>query len=129
MKSRVEMVKNGQRTFNLNVKVPADVVSNVDAEIKTHAKWMRDNHSYDDSKIQLVHYYVSKSDELVNFANPDDGTTGNVLFSINEVYVHPEGIGQHLDAAGSWSDAPGFFAIMAKYGEVLVINGEVIETL
>ena len=123
------MVKNGQRTFNLNVKVPADIVSNVDAEIKKHAKWMRDNHSYDDSKIQLVHYYVSKSDELVNFANPDDGTTGNVLFSINEVYVHPEGIGQHLDAAGSWPDAPGFFEIMAKYGEVLVINGEVIETL
>jgi hypothetical protein len=111
------------------VKVPADVVSNVDAEIKTHAKWMRDNHSYDDSKIQLVHYYVSKSDELVNFANPDDGITGNVLYSINEVYVHPEGIGQHLDAAGSWPDAPGFFEIMAKYGEVLVINGEVIETL
>jgi len=123
------MVKNGQRTFNLNVKVPADVVSNVDAEIKKHAKWMRDNHSYDDSKIQLVHYYVSKSDELVNFANPDDGITGNVLFSINEVYVRPEGIGQHLDAAGSWPDAPGFFEIMAKYGEVLVINGEVIETL
>ena len=123
------MVKNGQRTFNLNVKVPADVVSNVDAEIKTHAKWMRDNHSYDDSKIQLVHYYVSKSNELVNFANPDDGITGNVLFSINEVYVRPEGIGQHLDAAGSWRDAPGFFEIMAKYGEVLVINGEVIETL
>ena len=123
------MVKNGQRTFNLNVKVPADVVSNVDAEIKTHAKWMRDNHSYDDSKIQLVHYYVSKSNELVNFANPDDGITGNVLFSINEVYVRPEGIGQHLDAAGSWPDAPSFLEIMAKYGEVLVINGEVIETL
>ena len=123
------MVKNGQRTFNLNVKVPADVVSHVDAEIKTHAKWMRDNHSYDDSKIELVHYYVSKSDELVNFANPDDGITGNVLFSINEVYVRPEGIGQHLDAAGSWPDAPIFFEIMAKYGEVLVINGEVIETL
>ena len=123
------MVKNGQRTFNLNVKVPANIVSNVDAEIKTHAKWMRDNHSYDDSTIQLVHYYVSKSDELVNFANPDDGITGHVLFSINEVYVRPEGIGQHLDAAGFWPDGPGFFEIMAKYGEVLVINGEVIETL
>ena len=66
---------------------------------------------------------------MVNFADPSEGTTGNVLFSINEVYVHPEGIGQHLDAAGSWPDAPGFFEIMGKYGEVLVINGEVIETL
>ena len=111
------------------MKVPADVVADVEAEIKTHAKWMRDTHSYDDSKIQLVHYYVSKSDELVNFADPSEGTTGNVLFSINEVYVHPEGIGQHLDAAGSWPDAPGFFEVMGKFGEVLVINGEVIETM
>ena len=123
------MIKNGQRTFNLNIKVPADTVADVEAEIKTHAKLMRDTHSYDDSKIQLVHYYVSKSDELVNFADPSEGTTGNVLFSINEVYVHPEGIGQHLDAAGSWPDAPGFFEIMGKFGEVLVINGEVIETM
>jgi hypothetical protein len=123
------MVKNGQRTFNLNVKVSADEVENIEAEIKTHAKWMRNTHSYDESKIQLVHYYVSKSDELVNFANPDEGTTGNVLFSINEVYVHPEGIGQHLDAAGAWPDAAGFFGVLGKYGKVLVINGEVIETL
>ena len=123
------MLKNGQRTFNLNVKVPADSVAEVEAEIKTHAKWMRSTHSYDDSKIQLVHYYVSKSDELVNFANPEEGTTGNVLFSVNEVYVHPEGIGEHIDAAGSWSDAPGFFEVLGKYGEVLVVNGEVIEVL
>ena len=123
------MIKNGQRTFNLNIKVPADTVADVEAEIKTHAKWMRDTHSYDDSKIQLVHYYVSKSDELVNFADPSQGTTGNVLFSINEVYVHPEGIGQHLDAAGSMPNALGFFEVMGKFGEVLVINGEVIETM
>ena len=123
------MIKNGQRTFNLNMKVPADTVADVEAEIKTHAKWMRDTHSYDDSKIQLVHYYVSKSDELVNFADPSQGTTGNVLFSINEVYVHSEGIGQHLDAAGSMPNAPGFFEVMGKFGEVLVINGEVIETM
>lgn len=123
------MIKNGQRTFNLNIKVPADTVADVEAEIKTHAKWMRDTHSYDDSKIQLVHYYVSKSDELVNFSDPSEGTTGNVLFSINEVYVHPEGIGQHLDAAGSMPNAPGFFEVMGKFGEVLVINGEVIETM
>ena len=112
-----------------NMDIPADEVENIEAEIKMHAKWMRDTHSYDESKIQLVHYYVSKSDELVNFTNPDEGTTGNVLFSINEVYVHPEGIGQHLDAAGAWPDAAGFFGVLGKYGKVLVINGEVIETL
>ena len=123
------MIKDGQRTFNLNLKVSAAEAANVEAEIKKHALWMRDTHSYDNSKIQLVHYYVSKSDELVNFANPEEGTTGTVLFSINEVYVYPEGIGQHMDAAGSWSDAPSFFGLLGKHGDVMVINGEVIETL
>ena len=51
------------------------------------------------------------------------------LLNHNEAYVHPEGIGQHLDAAGAWPDAAGFFGVLRKYGKVLVINGEVIETL
>lgn len=74
-----------QRTFNFALSVPADSVGKVEAALSDHAKWMRETHSYDDSKIQLVHYYVSKADELVNIADPTQGTTGRVLYSINEV--------------------------------------------
>ena len=98
------MVKNGQRTFNLNVKVSANEVEKVEAEIKTHAKWMRDTHSLDDSKIRLVHYYASKSPDFKNPMDPEEGTTGHTVFSINEVYVVPEGIGEHLAAAQQWPD-------------------------
>jgi len=122
-------VLNGQRTFNFGLKVSVDKAGEVEAAIRTHAAWMRDTHSYDDSRIQLVHYYVAKSDELVNPVNPDEGTTGNVLFSINEVYVQPEGIGQHLEQAQAWPDFPSFFGAISTYGDVMVINGEVIETL
>ena len=122
-------VKNGQRTFNFGLKVAADKAAAVEAAIRTHASWMRETHSYDDSRIQLVHYYVAKSDELVNPTNPKEGTTGNVLFSINEVYVEPAGIGQHLEQAQVWDDFPTFFEALSTYGDVMVINGEVIETL
>ena len=33
----------------------------VEATIRAHAGFMRANHSLDDSKIQLIHYYVSKA--------------------------------------------------------------------
>ena len=90
---------------------------------------MKENHSFDESKIQLVHYYVSKSEELNNIGNPDEGTTGNMLYSINEVYVHSDGIGQHMEAAMKWDGIQSFMEMLGTYGEVLVTNGEVLETL
>ena len=48
-----------QRTFNFALSVHADSVDKVEASLSDHAKWMRETHSYDDSKIQLVNYYVA----------------------------------------------------------------------
>ena len=122
-------VKPKQRTFNFALSVPADSVDRVEAALSDHAKWMRETHSYDDSKIQLVHYYVAKAHELANIADPTQGTTGRVLYSINEVYVMPEGIDQHLTAGQSWKKFQSFVDTITEFGSVLVINGEVIETL
>ena len=104
-------------------------MSEVEASLSDHAKWMRENHSYDDSKIWLVHYYVSKAHELVNAVDPTQGTTGRVLYSINEVYVMPEGIDQHMAAGQSWKNFQSFVGTITEFGSVLVMNGEVIETL
>ncbi len=90
---------------------------------------MKENHSLDDSKIQVIHFYVSKSEEFKTPKNPAEGTTGNMLYTINEIYVHPEGIGQHIEAAMKWDGMPGFMVLLGAYGEVLVANGEVIKTL
>ena len=123
-------VLNGQRTFNFSIKVPSDKVSEVEKVIKDHASFMQEHHSYDGKdKIHLVHYYVSKADELVNMMDPREGTTGNVNYSINEVYVVPEGIGQHLNFANKWDGMPGFGSVLGKYGCVMVVNGEVIQSL
>ena len=107
----------------MNRAVPIETI------IRAHAAFMRENHSLDDSKIQVIHYYVSKSEEFKNPADPSEGTTGNMLYTINEVYVHPEGIGQHMEAAMAWDGIQDFMELLGTYGEVLVANGEVIETL
>ena len=122
-------IKTGPRTFNFALKTTKDNVEKVESLIKEHANFMKENHSFDESKIQLVHYYVSKSEELNNIGNPDEGTTGNMLYSINEVYVHSDGIGQHMEAAMKWDGIQSFMELLGTYGEVLVANGEVLETL
>ena len=122
-------IKTGQKTFNFGIKVPDEKAEEVEAIIRNHAQWMRDTHSLDDSKIRLVHYYASKSPDFKNPMDPEEGTTGHTVFSINEVYVVPEGIGEHLAAAQQWPDFSTFFSMLTTYGDVLVLGGDVIETL
>lgn len=118
-----------QRTFNFALSVPLDAAARVESAISDHADWMRQTHSYDSSKIQLVHYYVSRANELVSIADPSQGTTNRVLYSINEVYVMDEGIDQHLAAGQSWQNFQSFVGTLTEFGDVLIANGEVIETL
>ncbi len=73
-------VLKGQKTFNFALKAKAEDVSKVEAAIQTHADWMRNHHSYDDSKIQLIHFYVAKSEEFNNPVNPAEGTTCAVFY-------------------------------------------------
>ena len=72
---------------------------------------------------------MSKADELNNAADPSEGVIGNVLYSLDEVYIHPEGIEQHIGAAGNWLDMGNFLELISGYGQVLISNGEVIHTL
>ena len=52
-----------------------------------------------------------------------------MLYTINEVYVHPEGIGEHMEAAMAWDGIQDFMELLGTYGEVFVANGDVIATL
>ena len=122
-------IKLGQKTFNFALKVPTSKVAEVEAVLAEHAAFMKEHHSFDDSKIHLHHYYVSKSDDLNDVMDPSKGTTGHVVYSVNEVYMVPQGIGQHLEKAGAWEGMARFFPALMEHGEVLVMSGDVIHTL
>ena len=119
----------GQRTFDCGLKTNVSNADAVESAIASHADFMKNHHSLDDSKIHLEHYYVSKADEMNDPTDPSKGTTGNVVYSINEVYVHAEGIGQHMEAAMAWDGIGPFMELLGTYGEVIIGNGEVIHTL
>ena len=122
--------KNGQLTFNFALSVPADKTEAVEEVIATHAAWMRETHSLEaDGRIHLVDYHVAKAEELNNLLDPSEGTTGNILYSINEVYVEKDGIDQHMEQAMQWEYLQTFAGTLMEYGKVLIGGGTVIHSM
>jgi predicted small metal-binding protein len=122
--------KNGQLTFNFALSVSADKAEEVEEMIATHAAWMRETHSLEaDGRIHLVDYHVAKAEELKNLLDPSEGTTGNVLYSINEVYVESDGIDRHMAQGMQWEHFMAFAGTIMEYGKVLIAGGSVIQSM
>ena len=120
----------GQKTFNFALCVSSEDVKAVEKAIADHADWMRKTHSLEaGGGIHLVDYYVAKADEQNNIADPSQGTTGNILYSINETYVLPEGIDQHMEQGMKWEGFEQFVGTLQKYGKVLIGGGTVIQAM
>ena len=101
--------QNGQLTFNFALSVPADKTEAVEEVIATHAAWMRETHSLEaDGRIHLVDYHVAKAEEMNNLLDPSEGKTGNILYSINEVYVEKDGIDQIYGESNAMGAHSGF---------------------
>ena len=122
--------KNGQLTFNFALSVSADKAEEVEEMIATHAAWMRETHSLEaDGRIHLVDYHVAKAEELKNLLDPSEGTTGNILYSINEVYVESDGIDRHMAQGMQWEHFMAFAGTIMEYGKVLIAGGSVIQSM
>ena len=122
--------QNGQLTFNFALSVPTDKTEAVEEVIATHAAWMRETHSLEaDGRIHLVDYHVAKAEEMNNLLDPSEGTTGNILYSINEVYVEKDGIDQHMGKAMQWEHIQDFVGTLTEYGKVLIGGGTVIHSM
>ena len=78
--------------------------------------------------INLVDY-VTKAEEYVNPANPEEGKTGNICIIMNEVYPNPEEIGNHMNEAQKWSGMGGLPQLFMDYDATLLMGGEIIQTL
>ena len=122
--------KNGQLTFNFALLVPTENTAAVEEIIASHAAWMKETHSLEaGSGIHLVDYHVSKGEEANDLMDPSKGTTGNVLYCINEVYVEADGIEQHMGQAMQWDGLEAFAGTLMQYGKVLIGGGSVIHSM
>ena len=113
-------IKSGQRTFNFALKTSAKNAEAVKAVTASHAPFMKENHTLDATKIHLEHYYTYKAEEFKNPSDPSKGTMSNLLYTINEVYTHEDGIEKHVDAAMNSEGISAFLALLRAHGEVFI---------
>ena len=122
--------KNGQTTFNFGLIVPADKAEEVEVLLATHAVWMRKTHSLEaDGRVHLVDFHWSRSEELNNPIDPSQGTSGNILYALTEVYVEKNGPDQHMAAAMQWESFQAVAGTILEYGKVMVMAGTIIHSM
>ena len=117
-------------TISMHFKVSADQAEAVEKGLAVHADWMRQTHSIGSGKnVELVDYYVAKAEEYKNPANPDEGTTGNILFTLSETYPHPDQMNNHMTEAMSWNGMGNLMTLLQDYNATVVFGGQVIQSL
>ena len=115
---------NGQKTINFALCVSSEDAEIVEKAIAEHADWMRKIHSLEaGGGIHLVDYYVTKSEQLNNPLDPSEGTTGNILYSVNETYVEKDGLDQHMQQGMQFEHFPKIAETFLGYGKAFVVMG------
>ena len=117
------LIKKGAPCIHMTWAVPEDKEAEVDAFWKDHEQFMRKTHTIgcvfdDEKKSRLLHYYIGKGPQMVDFQDPSKGTTGKILYTMGESYVAEEDVKRHMDAAGGWEPmASGkMMSYMQEYG-------------
>jgi len=77
----------------------------------------------------LVDYYVTKAPEMNNPLDPAEGTTGSLIYTLNEVYTWPEGTDAHMEASPSWESFEKILELVGEYPSTIVMHGEVIQSM
>ena len=121
----------GHTTFGFTMRVPETEAATVDDLLAAHAAWMQDTHSIieEDGKLQTLEYYVSKASELNDIMDPSKGTTGQVIYTVNEVHRDDEHFGKHVELGQSWSRINEFFGLFEKYSPLVTMAGRVTAKL
>ena len=121
----------GHTTFGFTMRVPDADVPTVDDLISDHGAWMKETHSLsgEQDKLHTLEYYVSKASELNDMMDPSKGTTGHVVYTVNEVHKDDEHFGKHVELGQSWDRINEFFELFEKYSPLVTMAGRVTAKL
>ena len=131
MKEKKMSFDVGDTTFGFTMRVPDADVTAVDYLISSHAAWMKETHSLtgEEGKLHTLEYYVSKAAEMQDMMDPSKGTTGNVVYTVNEVHKDDEHFGKHVELGQSWDRINEFFGLFEKYSPLITMAGRVTAKL
>ena len=92
-------------SINICYNVPEAQAENVGKVPKDRAKFMKSTYVTRSDAVRPLYTYFTKAAELTDLMHPEKGTTGNVIFEINEIRNHPYDIQAQIGRA---SKAPHF---------------------
>ena len=123
--------KTGQTTFGFTMRVPESDEATVDELFASHAAWMADTHSLkqEEGKLHTLEYYVSKATEHSDKMDPSKGSTGHIIYCVNEVHKDDEHFGKHVEMGQSWARIGEFFGLFEKYAPLVTMAGRVTAKL
>ena len=100
--------------LNISMKVPDSEVALMDELFAAHEKWIKETHFLSGNEEPvLVSYKVLKSPDFKNPIDPSQGTTGNTIYVLSEVYERPAGLKKHMDL--NFPRGPEMRKILGKY--------------
>ena len=123
--------EKGHTTFGFTMRVPESDETAVDDLISSHAAFMRETHSLTETegKLHTLEYYVSKAPELNDMMDPTQGTTGSIIYCVNEVHKDDEHFSKHVELGQGWDRIGEFFGLFEKYSPIVTMAGRVVEKL
>ena len=112
-------------------RVPESDEAAIDDLISSHAQWMSETHSLkkEEGKLHTLEYFVSKATEFNDMMDPEKGSTGNVIYTVNEVHIDDEHFGKHVELGQSWGRIGEFFELFEKYSPLVNMGGRVVQKL
>merc|ERR1719231_154624 len=114
-------------TINLGYVVPKDKAEEVKAVFGKHSAWMAE--FYKGSTEYLISCYFSTAPLFKVPADPSQGETDNVLFTINEEFASKEAVGRHVENASKNDYFPEFGKILEEYCKCPQVLGETYFTI
>jgi len=123
------MSQQGKYQLIIVLSAPPEIVAEGDRIFASHAKFISQTHHRDGEKA-LIEYNLSKGPELSNPLDPSSEPTGNILFTIAEVYESQSGIDDHWSqAGGSWSDLSSLVAFAGQCTVTTVHRSPIVHSL
>ena len=121
---------SGLKCINLAYVCSESEAVEVENTFRKHATWMTEFYSESNGGLDhLVSAYFTKAHELVDPTDSRKGTTGNILFTINERFKSMDSIQRHVENASQNDYFEKFGEILGNYGKVISIGGDIYHSI
>ena len=80
------------------MRIPEADENAADDLLASHAAFMEETHSLTKikGKLHTLEYHVSKAPKLIDVMDPTQGTTGSIIYCVNEVHKDDDHFSKHV---------------------------------